>query len=136
MKTKNLFLALFSIILSCTIMTSCDDHVDSIPVLSFDANDFSIPAEGQSFDVCVLGNEQLQLTSNRDNFLMNEQLFLKLNPTEVETDCYLAKIDAEKEHIIHVTIKPNASGQEITNQIFVFSKDSDAQGIIRFKQGK
>ena len=136
MKIRNLFLALCSLFLSCLAMTSCDDDVDYIPTLIFYANDFVIPAEGQSFDVHVMGNVHIQLTSNRDNYVMNETYFQKLDPNEVETESYVARIDSQKENIIHVTIRPNASGQEIVNQITVFSKDSKAQGFIRFKQGK
>lgn len=136
MKIRILFLALCSLFLSCLAMTSCDDDVDYIPTLIFYTNDFIIPAEGQSFDVHVMGNVHIQLTSNRDNYVMNETYFQKLDPNEVETESYVARIDSQKENIIHVTIRPNASGQEIVNQITVFSKDSKAQGFIRFKQGK
>ena len=136
MKIRNLFLALCSLFLSCLAMTSCDDDVDYIPTLIFYTNDFIIPAEGQSFDVHVMGNVHIQLTSNRDNYVMNETYFQKLDPNEVETESYVARIDSQKENIIHVTIRPNASGQEIVNQITVFSKDSKAQGFIRFKQEK
>lgn len=132
---KNCYFKSFALVLlSCAAMISCEENENHIPVLQLDENYFEIPAEGKSFEVKVSSNENIQLTSNRKDFTLEQEQFSILKTDKIENHRFVAEIDSLDKKLIHVTVKPNNDEKEIIYMIFVFSADSKAQGYIHITQ--